>query len=53
MRKIITLLILVSLAGCASHRPAPEPSGSYFPINEKPLVPQYQERIGATNVVEA
>jgi len=35
MKKLfISALLLVSLAACASHTPAPEPKGTPFPINQ-------------------
>lgn len=31
---LISALMLVFLAACASHTPAPEPKGTPFPINQ-------------------
>lgn len=34
MKKLfLSALMLISLAACASHTPAPEPKGTPFPIN--------------------
>ena len=51
MRKILLLTIMSTLVGCATHRPAPEPTGAYFPINEERLVPVYVN-VGEADAVQ-
>ena len=35
MKKLFSsVLLLISLSACASHTPAPEPTGKPFPINQ-------------------
>ncbi|WP_192574355.1 hypothetical protein [Oligella urethralis] len=53
MKKILVLsMISIVLTGCATHKPAPEPNGAFFPINTERLVPVYEQIGEAENAVQ-
>ncbi|WP_278976990.1 hypothetical protein [Oligella urethralis] len=49
MKKILIILLAVTLTACATHKPAAEPKGEFFPINAKPLVPEKIQLTGGSN----